>query len=100
MSVRAITPVLGNIIVVPEVEEKTTSSGIFTGAAAPTNRGVVLAIGPGSIHEKTGERMPCDVSIGDRVIFSQHAEEVNVDGISYRILTQELIHCIIPDGAA
>ena len=96
MTVTTITPVLGNIIIVPEVEQTKTASGIVTGAQQPLYRGIVLAIGPGSIHEITGERMPCDVNIGDRVVFSKHAEEVNVAGINYRVCTQELIHCIIP----
>ena len=99
MTVTTITPVLGNLIIVPELEETTTPGGIVTGALMPLYRGVVLAVGPGSIHEVTGERMPCDITVGDRVVFSKHAEEVKCDGIMYRVCTQELIHCIIPPDA-
>lgn len=35
--------------------------------------GTVLAVGPGAVNELTGDRLPIDVSVGDRVLYPMYA---------------------------
>jgi chaperonin GroES len=49
------------------------------------NRGRVLAVGPGKVHEKTGKQEIIPVKVGDVVVFTPGAiQELTVEG---RVLT-------------
>jgi chaperonin GroES len=66
---------LGDRLVVEVLEEEEmTFSGIVLPDTAKEKpqRGRVLAVGPGSRSETTGERIPLDVAEGDEVIFSKY----------------------------
>ncbi|MEN6314061.1 MAG: co-chaperone GroES, partial [Clostridiaceae bacterium] len=48
----------------------------------------VIAVGPGALNDK-GERIPMDVAVGDKVIFSKYGgTEVKVNGEEYLIMNQ------------
>ena len=50
--------------------------------------GEVLAVGPGALNDK-GERVPMDVAVGDKVIYSKYGGmEVKIDGEAYLILSE------------
>src|SRR5439155_19002843 len=66
---------LGDRLIVEVLEEEEqTFSGIVLPDTAKEKpqRGRVLAVGPGSRAESTGELLPLDVAEGDEVIFSKY----------------------------
>lgn len=95
MSTSPLKPILGNIIIQPIAAAAQSAGGIIFTQAEQNNRGVVIAVGPGEIHEKTGERVPMDVAVGDTVVYSEHAQAVNVDGQTFFVVGQQLIHAIV-----
>ena len=81
-------PLEDRIVVRPVEGEETTVSGIVIPDTAKEKpqEGEVLAVGPGRFEE--GTRVPLDVSVGDRVIYSKYGgTEVKVDGDEYLILS-------------
>lgn len=83
---------LGDRLIVEVLEEEeTTSSGIVLPDTAKEKpqRGRVLAVGPGSRAESTGELIPLDVAVGDEVIFSKYGgTEVKLGADEYLILRE------------
>ena len=81
---------LGDRVVVKVLEkEETTKSGIVLPEAAKEKpqEGEVLAVGSGELIE--GKRIPLEVKVGDRVIYSKYAgTEVKMDDQEYLILRQ------------
>ena len=72
----------------PVEGEETTVSGIVIPDTAKEKpqEGEVLAVGPGRFED--GTRVPLDVSLGDRVIYSKYGgTEVTVDGEDLLILS-------------
>jgi chaperonin GroES len=68
-------------------EEETTGSGIVLPDTAKEKpqRGRVLAVGPGSRAESSGELIPLDVAEGDEVVFSKYG------GTEMKVGTDELL---------
>ena len=88
---------LGDRVVIQELEaETTTKSGILlTGTAKEQpQEAKVVAIGPGAMVE--GKRVPMDVEVGNKVLYSKYAgTDVKVDGEEYIILKQDDILAIV-----
>jgi chaperonin GroES len=81
-------PLEDRIVVRPVEGEETTVSGIVIPDTAKEKpqEGEVLAVGPGRFED--GTRVPLDVSLGDRVIYSKYGgTEVVVDGEDLLILS-------------
>ena len=79
---------LGDRLIVEVLEEEeTTFSGIVLPDTAKEKpqRGRVLAVGPGSRSEQTGEHVALDVAEGDEVIFSKYG------GTEVKVGTDELL---------
>ena len=79
---------LGDRLIVEVLEEEEqTFSGIVLPDTAKEKpqRGRVLAVGPGSRAESTGERVPLDVAEGDEVVFSKYG------GTEIKVGTDELL---------
>lgn len=75
--------------VIEPVEEK-TKSGLYVPDTAKEKpqEGEVLAAGPGALNEK-GERIPMNVAVGDRIIYSKYAgTEIKLDGEEYLIMAE------------
>ena len=72
-----------------EADEKTAGGIIIPDTAKEKPmEGEVLAVGPGALNEK-GERVPLDVAVGDKVIYSKYGGmEVKIDGEAYLILSE------------
>ncbi|MHB8512546.1 MAG: co-chaperone GroES [Actinomycetota bacterium] len=71
-----------------EEEVQKTTSGIIIPDTAKEKpqEGEVVAVGPGRFED--GKRVPLDVSVGDKVIYSKYGgTEVKVDGVEYLILS-------------
>jgi len=84
---------LGDRVVVKviEAQEEKTKSGLYVPDTAKEKpqEAEVLAVGPGALNDK-GERIPLDLAVGDKVIFSKYGGmEIKYDGEEYMILNAE-----------
>lgn len=88
---------LGERVVIKKYEaEETTKSGIvLTGSAKEKpQQAEVVAVGPGALVD--GKRVPLEVKVGDKVLFSKYAgTEVKFSGEEYTILKVEDILAIV-----
>ena len=83
-------PLEDRIVVRPSEAEETTASGLVIPDTAKEKpqQGEVLAVGPGRRAENTGELIPLDVSVGDKVVYSKYGgTEFTVDGEELLILS-------------
>jgi chaperonin GroES len=95
---------LGDRLIVEVLdEEEETFSGIVLPDTAKEKpqRGKVLAVGPGSRAESTGELIPLDVAVGDEVIFSKYGgTEVKVSADEVLILREsDVLAKVVSSGA-
>ena len=77
--------------------EQTTASGLVIPDTAKEKpqEGEVVAIGPGRIDDN-GNRVPLDVAIGDKVIYSKYGgTEVKYAGEEYLILSARDILAVV-----
>ena len=83
---------LGDRLIVEVLdEEQETMSGIVLPDTAKEKpqRGRVLAVGPGSRSQETGERVQMEVEEGDEVVFSKYGgTEIKVGVDEYLILRE------------
>jgi chaperonin GroES len=83
-------PLEDRIVVRPSEAEETTASGLVIPDTAKEKpqQGEVLAVGPGRRAENTGELIPSDVAVGDKVVYSKYGgTEITIDGEELLILT-------------
>ncbi|MFZ8466571.1 co-chaperone GroES, partial [Staphylococcus aureus] len=77
-------------IVIKQVEaEQTTASGLVIPDTAKEKpqEGEVVAVGPGRIDDN-GNRVPLDVTVGDRVLYSKYGgTEVKFGAEEYLVLS-------------
>ena len=84
----SLKPLEDRIVVKPGEGEETTVSGIVIPDTAKEKpqEGEVVAVGPGRYED--GARVPLDVSIGDKVLYSKYGgTEVKVGGEDYLVLS-------------
>ncbi len=89
-------PLEDRIVVKPSEEEETTASGIVIPDTAKEKpqEGEVIAVGPGRWEE--GQRVPLDVKVGDKVIYSKYGgTEVKVEGEEYLILSARDVLAVV-----
>ncbi|MGD9962093.1 co-chaperone GroES [Nocardioides sp.] len=92
-----IKPLEDRIVVKALEAEQTTASGLVIPDTAKEKpqEGEVLAIGPGRIDDK-GNRVPLDVAIGDKVIYSKYGgTEVKYAGEEYLILSARDVLAVV-----
>ena len=92
-----IKPLEDRIVVKPLEAEQTTASGLVIPDTAKEKpqEGEVVAIGPGRIDDN-GNRVPLDVNIGDKVIYSKYGgTEVKYAGEEYLILSARDVLAIV-----
>src|SRR5664279_139831 len=92
-----IKPLEDRIVVKPLDAEQTTASGLVIPDTAKEKpqEGKVLAIGPGRVDDN-GNRVPLDVSIGDKVIYSKYGgTEVKYSGEELLILSARDVLAIV-----
>jgi chaperonin GroES len=92
-----IKPLEDRLVVKPLDAEQTTASGLVIPDTAKEKpqEGEVLAIGPGRIDDN-GNRVPLDVNVGDKVIYSKYGgTEVSVGGEDYLILSARDVLAVI-----
>ena len=86
-------------IVIKQVEaEQTTASGLVIPDTAKEKpqEGEVVAVGPGRFNENGGERIPMDVAVGDKVIYSKYGgTEVKYSGDEFLILSARDVLAVV-----
>ena len=93
----SIKPLEDRVVVRALEAEQTTASGLVIPDTVKEKpqEGEVLAVGPGRIDDN-GQRVPLDVSVGDRVIFSKYGgTEVKYDGEELLILSARDILAVV-----
>ena len=91
-----IKPLEDRIVVKPLDAEQTTASGLVIPDTAKEKpqEGEVLAVGPGRFED--GSRVPLDVKVGDKVIYSKYGgTEVKVQGDEYLILSARDVLAVV-----
>jgi chaperonin GroES len=90
-----IRPLNDKVIVRPLTDEEagtTSVSGIIIPDSAKKEKpeqGIVIAVGAGKWDEDGEKRIPLDVKVGDRVVFSKYGyDEVKVEGKEYFIVNE------------
>lgn len=89
-------PLADRVIIKALPSEERTKSGIIMPDTAKEKpqEGEIVAVGPGKVEK--GERIPMEVKVGDRVIYSKYAgTEVKYDGQEYLILRESDIQAIV-----
>jgi chaperonin GroES len=96
MGKSSLKPLEDRIVVKPGEEEETTVSGIVIPDTAKEKpqEGSVIAVGPGRFED--GARVPLDVKVGDKVIYSKYGgTEVKLDGEDHLILSARDVLAIV-----
>lgn len=93
-----IKPLADRVVVRPLTEEElgtVSASGIIIPDSAKKEKpeqGIVLAVGPGKWDEDGEKRIPLEVKVGDKVVFSKYAhDDVKIDEKEYFIVSEASI---------
>ncbi len=102
MSEVNITPLADRVVVRPLTEEEAgtvSASGIIIPDSAKKDEageGIVVAVGAGKWDEDGEKRIPMEVKVGDRVVYSKYGyDEVKVDDKSYYIVSESSVLAVI-----
>ena len=93
-----IKPLEDRIVVKPLDAEQTTASGLVIPDTAKEKpqEGEVVAVGPGRFNDEGDERIPMDISVGDKVIYSKYGgTEVKYSGEEFLILSARDVLAIV-----
>ncbi len=84
-----IKPLNDNVVIkMVEAEEKSAGGIILTGTAKEQPEiAEVVEVGPGKMVD--GKLVPVDVVKGDKVICSYTGKKVKLEGVEYRIVSQD-----------
>lgn len=91
-----IRPLADRVVIKASPVEEKTKSGIIMpdNAKEKPQEGEIVAVGPGRVEK--GERLPLEVKVGDRIIYSKYAgTEVKYDGQEYLLLKESDILAVI-----
>ena len=94
----SIKPLEDRIVVKSLEAEQTTASGLVIPDTAKEKpqEGEVLAVGPGRWNEDGDQRVPLDVKVGDKVIYSKYGgTEVKYGGVDYLVLSARDILAVV-----
>ena len=92
----SLQPLEDRIVVKPSEGEEMTASGLVIPDTAKEKpqEGEVIAVGPGRFED--GDRVPLDVKVGDKVIYSKYGgTEVKLAGDEYLILSARDVLAIV-----
>ncbi|MCO8182695.1 co-chaperone GroES [Tropheryma whipplei] len=93
----AIKPLGDRVVIRPADAEQVTASGLVIPDTAQERpqEGEVVAVGPGSLNDD-GNRVPLDVSVGDRVIYARYGgTEVKLGDDEYTILASRDVLAVV-----
>ena len=83
-------PLGERVVIRPIEQEQTTKGGIFLPDTAKEKpqEGEVVAVGPGRVSDD-GTRLPMELAVGDRVIYSKYAGTEYKDGDDQYLILRE-----------
>ena len=93
-----IKPLEDRLVIQAVEAEQTTASGLVIPDTAKEKpqEGEVIAVGPGRFNEDGDERIPLDIKVGDKVIYSKYGgTEVKYSGEEYLILSARDVLAIV-----
>jgi chaperonin GroES len=93
-----IKPLEDRIVVKPLDAEQTTASGLVIPDTAKEKpqEGEVIAVGPGRFNDDGDERVPMDINVGDKVIYSKYGgTEVKYAGDEFLILSARDVLAVV-----
>ena len=93
----SIKPIEDRLVIKVVEAEQTTASGLVIPDTAKEKpqEGEVLAVGPGRVDDN-GNRVPLDVNVGDKVIFSKYGgTEVKYGGDELLILSARDVLAVV-----
>ena len=93
----SIKPLEDRVVVRPLAAEQVTASGLIIPDTAKEKpqEGEVVAVGEGRFDDK-GARIPMDVKVGDKVVFSKYGgTELKYGSEEYLVLSQRDVLAII-----
>lgn len=97
-----IKPLADRVVVRPLTDEEAgtvSASGIIipeTAKKEKPEQGVIVAIGPGKWDEDGEKRIPLEVKLGDKVVFSKYGfDEVKMTDQEYYIVSESNILAIL-----
>jgi chaperonin GroES len=92
----SLKPLEDRIVVKANEGDQTTASGLVIPDTAKEKpqEGEVLAVGPGRFED--GQRLPLDIQVGDKVIYSKYGgTEVKYDGQEYLLLSARDVLAVV-----
>jgi chaperonin GroES len=93
-----IKPLEDRIVVRPMQAEQVTASGLVipdTATKEKPQEAEVIAVGPGRFDDN-GNRIPLDVTVGDKVLFSKYGgTEIKFGGDEYLVLSARDVLAIV-----
>lgn len=102
MSEINLKPLADRVVVRPLTDEEAgnvSKSGIIIPDTAKKDKpeqGIVMAVGAGKWDEDGEKRIPMEVKVGDKVMFSKYGfDEVKVEDKDYYVLSESSILAII-----
>ncbi len=93
-----IKPLEDRIVVKPVELEQTTASGLVIPDTAKEKpqEGEVVAVGAGRFDDKGEKRIPLEISVGDKVLYSKYGgTEVKYDDTEYLILSARDVLAVV-----
>ncbi len=93
----SIKPLEDRIVVRPVAAEQVTASGLVIPDTAKEKpqEAEVIAVGPGRIDDN-GNRVPLDVAVGDKVIFSKYGgTELKYGGEEFLVLSARDVLAVV-----
>src|ERR687892_2718874 len=83
-------PLADRIVILPLEREQTTKGGIYLPDTAKEKpqEGEVIAVGPGRVSD-AGTRIPMELAVGDRVVYSKDAGMEYKDGDEEYLILRE-----------
>ncbi len=93
----SIKPLEDRIVITQVEAEQTTASGLVIPDTAKEKpqEGEVVAVGPGRIDDN-GNRVPIDVAVGDRVLYSKYGgTEVKYGGEEFLVLSARDVLAVV-----
>ena len=86
-----VKPLNDRVLVLRVEEEQQSAGGIIIPDTAKEKpqEGKIVAAGPGKLGDD-GKRIPLEVKVGDRVLFSKYAgTEINIDNVEHMVMKEE-----------
>ena len=93
-----LAPLADRVVIKASEDTETMRGGLYIPDTAKEKpqQGEVVAAGPGKFDEKGGQRIPMDVSVGDKVLYGKYSgTEVTVDNEQYLILRESDVLAVV-----